>query len=82
MYGDLKRQILVDQLMILVRFEKQQPQKHPDSIRIIDYEVHQISVLMIEGDSNQILDTIDNSYDFIFSCPPYFDLEKYDDDRG
>jgi len=34
----------------------------------------------IIGDSNQILDTIDDTYDFIFSCPPYFDLEKYTDE--
>ena len=34
----------------------------------------------IVGDSNQILDTIDDSYDFVFSCPPYFDLEKYSDE--
>ena len=34
----------------------------------------------IVGDSNQILETIDDSYDFVFSCPPYFDLEKYTDE--
>jgi len=35
--------------------------------------------IWIDGDSNQILDTIDDSYDFVFSCPPYFDLEQYTD---
>lgn len=32
------------------------------------------------GDSNIILDTIDKKFDFIFSCPPYYDLEVYGDD--
>ena len=32
------------------------------------------------GDSNKVLDTIDMRFDFIFSCPPYYDLEKYCDD--
>ena len=32
------------------------------------------------GDSNQILDGIDGQFDFVFSCPPYYDLERYCDD--
>mgnify|MGYP000849591287 FL=1 len=33
------------------------------------------------GDSGEVLDTLtDESYDMVFSCPPYFDLEKYSDD--
>ena len=32
------------------------------------------------GDSSIVLDTFTDSYDFIFSCPPYHDLEKYSDD--
>lgn len=33
------------------------------------------------GDSNEVLDTLkDGSYDFVFSCPPYADLEVYSDD--
>ena len=32
------------------------------------------------GDSNQILDTMDRKFDFVFSCPPYYDLEVYCDD--
>ena len=31
----------------------------------------------IVGDSNAILDTINETYDLIFSCPPYADLEVY-----
>ncbi len=34
------------------------------------------------GDSNNIIDTLSKKYDFIFSCPPYFDLEKYSDDKS
>ena len=32
------------------------------------------------GDSNQVLDELDNEfYDFVFTCPPYYDLEVYTD---
>jgi len=34
----------------------------------------------ISGDSNKVLDEIQENYDFIFSCPPYHDLEQYSDD--
>lgn len=36
------------------------------------------------GDSNKILDEVIDSHnevDFVFSCPPYHDLEKYSDDK-
>ena len=29
------------------------------------------------GDSNKILDNMEDMYDFVFSCPPYYDLEVY-----
>lgn len=32
------------------------------------------------GDSRAVLPTIEGSFDFIFSCPPYADLERYSDD--
>lgn len=32
------------------------------------------------GDSNIHLDSLDEEFDFVFSCPPYHDLEKYSDD--
>jgi DNA modification methylase len=32
------------------------------------------------GDSNQVLNKIDREFDFVFSCPPYYDLEVYCDD--
>lgn len=47
----------------------------------------QASILSIDkafwfdGDSNEVLDTFDNTgVDFVYSCPPYADLEKYSDD--
>jgi len=34
----------------------------------------------ITGDSNVVLDTINEKFDFVFTCPPYHDLETYCDD--
>lgn len=31
------------------------------------------------GDSNEVLDGFNKKYDFVFSCPPYADLEVYSD---
>lgn len=31
------------------------------------------------GDSNILLDNIDDKFDMLFTCPPYFDLEVYSD---
>jgi len=31
------------------------------------------------GDSNDVLNTINKEFDFVFSCPPYMDLEVYSD---
>ena len=36
----------------------------------------------VVGDSREILDTIHDKYDFIFTCPPYHDLEVYSDNPG
>jgi DNA modification methylase len=36
----------------------------------------------IIGDSDKILDVIEGSFDFVFSCPPYGDLEVYSDIEG
>ena len=34
------------------------------------------------GDSDYVLDTIlNNNYDFLFTCPPYHDLEKYSENK-
>ncbi len=37
-------------------------------------------VRWIHGDSQQVLPTLKPEYDLLFSCPPYFDLEKYSKD--
>lgn len=34
------------------------------------------------GDSNEVLDDFDKEFDFVFSCPPYADLEVYSDLEG
>jgi len=34
----------------------------------------------IVGDSRKVLDSLPSSFDFVFSCPPYADLERYSDD--
>lgn len=34
------------------------------------------------GDSNKVLDTITSQFDFVFSCPPYANLEVYSDLQG
>jgi len=34
------------------------------------------------GDSNEVLNGINKKYDFVFSCPPYADLEVYSDLKG
>jgi len=34
------------------------------------------------GDSDVVLDDIDKKFDFLFSCPPYMDLEVYSDDEN
>jgi hypothetical protein len=36
----------------------------------------------ITGDSNVILNDLSGGYDFVFSCPPYADLEVYSDLKG
>ena len=33
----------------------------------------------INGDSNKVLDEINDTYDLVFTCPPYADLEVYSD---
>ena len=34
------------------------------------------------GDSNEVLDNFNKEFDFVFSCPPYADLEVYSDLKG
>jgi hypothetical protein len=35
----------------------------------------------VHGDARDVRDLADGSYDLIFSCPPYGDLERYSDDK-
>lgn len=41
-----------------------------------------VQPIYICGDSNIVLDSINNEYDMMFSCPPYFNLEVYSDLEG
>jgi DNA modification methylase len=41
-----------------------------------------ISPKWICGDSYDELDNIKEKFDFLFTCPPYFDLEKYSEIKG
>jgi DNA modification methylase len=41
---------------------------------------HDAAVSWLTGDSNVVLEQLRDDVDFIFSCPPYHDLEKYTDD--
>lgn len=34
------------------------------------------------GDSNEVIPTLNNEFDFVFSCPPYADLEVYSELKG
>lgn len=37
----------------------------------------------IVGDSTEVLETLDDeTYDFVFTCPPYYDLEIYSDNEN
>ena len=36
----------------------------------------------IVGDSGKEIFFLDNDYDFVFTCPPYYDLEVYSDDEA
>lgn len=36
----------------------------------------------IVGDSNIVLDSLVGKYDFVFTCPPYYNLEIYSDQKG
>jgi hypothetical protein len=38
--------------------------------------------IWITGDSQNVKELAPGEYDFIFSCPPYFDLELYSDDKA
>lgn len=41
-----------------------------------------VSPEYIIGDSDEKLDNITDRFDFIFSCPPYYNLEIYSDKKG
>ncbi len=48
------------------------------SLKIFDENT--IKPLWLVGDSKKVIDHMEGSFDFVFSCPPYHDLEVYSDD--
>lgn len=53
-----------------------------NNIQAIDIFGRADKPIWINGDSNIILDSMNDKYDMIFSCPPYSDLEVYSDIDG
>lgn len=45
-------------------------------------DIAKITPKWINGDSNNLDELVDGEFDFIFSCPPYYDLEIYSDNEG
>jgi len=41
-----------------------------------------VAPVWITGDSNVVLDGMDEKFDMVFTCPPYMDLEVYSDNPG
>ena len=56
----------------------------------IESNINQVKLILdsdnmprwICGDSLNVLDTMTDTFDFVFSCPPYGSLEKYSDLKG
>lgn len=44
--------------------------------------LEQKAPIWIHGDSDSVLDNLTDKFDFIFSCPPYFNLEVYSNDEN
>lgn len=54
-----------------------------DQVESNEKQVNQLEIKNVgycSGDSNEVLNTINKQFDFVFSCPPYHDLEQYSDD--
>ncbi len=69
-----------------LNFKKSVVEKEVDLLSEVEekkqVEEQKGSCKWIVGDSNQVLDSINEKFDFLFSCPPYFNLEKYSDDEN
>lgn len=65
-----------------VGIELRPEQVRSNNIQAIDIFGRADKPIWINGDSNIILDSMNDKYDMIFSCPPYSDLEVYSDIDG
>jgi DNA modification methylase len=63
-----------------IDLRKEQVDSNVEQADEIIKDSDEVKPTWICGDSNQVLDTIeDNQYDLMFTCPPYADLEVYSD---
>lgn len=60
-----------------IELRKKQVESNEEQAAEILKDDDEILPKWIVGDSNKILDTLTETYDFIFTCPPYADLEIY-----
>lgn len=71
---------LVGRKYIGIDLRKEQVEANLRQMQMILKEFNSPRLIWSVGDSNQVLDNLDCESDFVFSCPPYHDLEKYSED--
>ena len=62
-----------------IDLRKEQVESNEEQAAEIINDDDEVKPTWIVGDSNKVLDTLTDSYDLMFTCPPYADLEVYSD---
>lgn len=62
-----------------IDLRKEQVESNEEQAAEIINDDDEVKPTWIIGDSNKVLDTLTDSYDLMFTCPPYADLEVYSD---
>lgn len=62
-----------------IDLRKEQVESNEEQAAEIINDDDEVKPTWIVGDSNKVLDTLADSYDLMFTCPPYADLEVYSD---
>lgn len=62
-----------------IDLRKEQVESNEEQAAEIINDDDEVKPIWIVGDSNKVLDTLADSYDLMFTCPPYADLEVYSD---